>query len=315
MNPNLHMKFKLDFPSPVRPWSLKNMWRLAACVLTLVALTGPAHATAVGPGKANPGVASVAPAGTKMVDGKAYPLDIARIKERDELVVAMIGVDNPPFFYERNGEIAGLEVDLAKDLAKELKVKVRFVREAKTFNEVVDMVTRQQADLGISKLSRTLTRAQLVHFSTPYLTLNHALILNRVAFARLTANTRLEDTIRNYKGTLGVIAKSSFADYATRNFPNAKLREFPNWNEVMSALNKGEVMAAYRDEFEIKRLLKLDPKMALTLRTVTLKDQEDTLSIAVGVGDATLLAFVNQFLAQRQEKLTIQKVLEAIETP
>ena len=71
---------------------------------------------------------------------------------------------------------------------------------------------------------------------------------------------------------------------------------------------------AYRDEFEIKRMLKDNPTAALTLRTVTLKDLDDTLSIAVGVTDPTLLAFVNQVLSQQRDKLDINKVLNALET-
>ncbi len=242
------------------------------------------------------------------------PADIARIRQRGELVVAMLATDTPPFFYEKDGQLVGLEVDLAKAIARELKVEVRFNREAKSFNEVVDMVAQRRADLGVSKLSRTLARAQIVYFSQPYLTLNHALVLNRVAFARLANNERVDDTVRQYRGTLGVIAKSSFSDFAKNNFPKAKVIEYPNWNDVLNAVNKGEVTGAYRDEFEIKRLLKDNPTAALTLRTVTLKDLDDTLSIAVGVTDPTLLAFVNQVLSQQRDKLDINKVLNALET-
>jgi polar amino acid transport system substrate-binding protein len=240
--------------------------------------------------------------------------DISRIKQRGELVVAMLATDTPPFFFEKNGELVGLEVDLAKSIAKALNVEIRFNREAKSFNEVVELVAQRRADLGISKLSRTLTRAQMVHFSQPYLTLNHALVINRVGFARLASNTRVEDVIRDYTGSLGVIARSSFMDFAKVNFPKAKITEYPNWKEVLKAVSAGEVMAAYRDEFEIKRLLKETPSAALTLRTVTLKDLEDTLGIAVGVNDPTLLAFVNQMLSQKRDKLDIQKVLNALET-
>jgi len=74
-------------------------------------------------------------------------------------------------------------------------------------------------------------------------------------------------------------------------------------------VKKGDVVGAYRDEFEIRRILKADPSLALTLRTVTLKDLDDTLGIAIGTRSPSLLAFVNQFLAQRSEKLTVDSVL------
>lgn len=273
------------------------------------AVSTPAAASAAGAVPAIP----VAAAGlARLADGRLVAPDIARIVERGELVVAMLGVDTPPFFHQRDGELVGLEVDMARELAAELKVRVRFNRSARSFNEVVDVVARQEADVGISKLSRTLARAQVIRFSEPYLRLNHALVLNRVAFAKLALDRPVQAVVRGFTGSIGVIAKSSFADYATRNFPRAQVRSYPGWPEAVAAVRKGEVVGAYRDEFEIKRLLKTDPTASLTLRTVTLKDLNDTLGIAVGVGDPVLLAFINQFLAQRPDKLDIERVLQAV---
>lgn len=250
----------------------------------------------------------------RVPDGRLLAPDIARIVTRGELVVAMLKVDTPPFFFfDDAGQWTGLEVGLAQSLAKELGVKLRFNREAGTFNAVVDLLANGQADLAISKLSRTLARTQTIAFSDAYLTLNHSLILNRVKFAQLSHGRPLPEVIRNFNGSIGVIAKSSFADYARTNFPHAKVQEFPTWNEVLVALHKGEIVSAYRDEFEVKRVLKADPTVSLVLRTVTLKDLEDTLGIGVAVTDTTLLAYVNQFLAQRTEKLDIQKVLQALD--
>ncbi|MBX3585769.1 MAG: amino acid ABC transporter substrate-binding protein [Ramlibacter sp.] len=256
---------------------------------------------------------SPAPGLVKVPDGRLLAPDIARIVTRGELVVAMLGANTPPFFYEKNGEWVGLEVDLAKLIAEELGVKVRFNREAKTFNAVVDIIARGEADIAVSKLSRTLARAQVISFSQPYLTLNHALILNRVKFAQFARDRALPQVIRGFTGSIGVIAKSSFSYYAKRNFPNAKVMEYPSWDDVLKALERGDVIGAYRDEFEVKRLLKIDPTASLVLRTVTFKDLEDTLGIAVGIHDQVLLAFINEFLVQRTDKLNINKVLAAVE--
>jgi polar amino acid transport system substrate-binding protein len=249
----------------------------------------------------------------RLSDNRLLAPDIARIVQRGELVVAMAGMDTPPFFYQRGGKLLGLEVEMADDLARELKVKVRFNRSAHSFNEVVDIVARQEADVGISKLSRTLARAQTVRFSEPYLRLKHALALNRLALAKMTKDRSVQSLVRNFDGTLGVIASSSFADFAMHNFPKADIRTYPGWQDVVQAVRDGEVVAAYRDEFEIKRLLRGDATASLTLRTVTLTDLEDTLGIAVGVGDPVLLDVVNLFLAQRPEKLDIDRILQAVE--
>ena len=277
------------------------------------AAVAPASAPAQPAASVQPAPAA-APSGlVKVPDGRLLAPDVARIVSRGELIVAMLGVDTPPFFYERNGEWVGLEVDLAKAIAKELGVQVKFNRSAKTFNGVVDIVARGEADIAISKLSRTLARTQVIAFSQPYLVMNHALILNRVKFAQFARDRALPEVIRGFTGSVGVIAKSSFADYARRYFPNAKIVEYPGWPEVLKALDRGEVIGAYRDEFEVKRILKADPTASLVLRTVTFKDLEDTLGIAVGINDHVLLAFINEFLSQRTEKLNITKVLSALD--
>ena len=249
-----------------------------------------------------------------MLDGKFLAPDIARIVNRGELVVAMLGVDNPPFFYtDKKGQWIGLDVSLAAALANAIGVKLRINREAVTFNAVVDLLAAGNADLAISKLSRTLARSQTIAFSNPYLTLNHALVLNRVKFAQLAQGRSLPEVIRSFDGSMGVIAKSSFSSYASTNFPKAKRYEYASWADAQLAVSKGEVVSAYRDEFEVKRLLRADPSLALVLRTVTLKDLEDTLGIGVAISDTSLLAYVNLFLAQRSDKLDIDKVLQALD--
>lgn len=295
---------------PAKPAPVASKPAPAAAV---VAPTPAAAASGAAQAAAAAVALSPSPSLVKVPDGRLLAPDIARIVTRGELVVAMLGVDTPPFFYEKKGELVGLEVDLARAIGKELGVKVRFNREAKTFNAVVDIIARGEADMAISKLSRTLARTQVISFSQPYLTLNHALILNRVKFAQFAKDKPLPQVIRNFTGAIGVIAKSSFSDYARRNFPQAKIQEYPGWGDVLKALDKGEIIGAYRDEFEVKRILKADPTASLVLRTVTLKDLDDTLGIAVGIGDPVLLAFVNEYLTQRTDKLTTEKVLAALE--
>jgi ABC-type amino acid transport substrate-binding protein len=247
----------------------------------------------------------------QMPDGRLLAPEFARIVGRGELVVAVLGVDQPPFFEERFGKLTGLDITLADDIAKKLGVKVRFNRDAKTFDDVVSLLAKGQADIAVSKLSRTLPRAQVISFSTPYLSLKRSLLLNRLKFAELAHGRGVPEVIRSYDGSIGVVANSSYASYVTTNFPKAEVRSYPTWESVLRALNIGEVTAAYRDEFEVKRVLKLDPTASLRFRVVTLQDLEDTLAIGVNVSEPTLLAFINQFLAERNTKFDVSTVLQA----
>nr|WP_245965058.1 ABC transporter substrate-binding protein [Trinickia dinghuensis] len=270
----------------------------------------PAPAPAVAsPASAPP---AVTPTGlVRMPDGRLLAPEFARIVNRGELVVAMLGVDQPPFFETRNGRLQGVDVDLADELAAKLGVKVRFDRDAKTFDDVVSLLANGEADLAISKLSRTLARAEIISFSTPYVRLHRALLLNRINFAQVAHGRPAPEVIRSYDSTIGVVMNSSYSQYVQTNFPNAKVKAYPSWDALLAGLDKGEVTAAYRDEFEVKHVLKSDPTASLKLRVVTLDDLDDPIAIGVNVSTPALLSFVNQFLAERSNKLDVKTLLQA----
>ncbi|GJJ00711.1 hypothetical protein RugamoR64_12490 [Duganella rhizosphaerae] len=293
------------------------MKRLRHLGLLLAALCLCGGAWAQGAQKARAAASSAAAQAdrsplVKVADGRLLAPEIARIVTRGELVVAMLAADNPPFFSVKNGELAGTDVDLARLIGKELGVPVRFDRSPKTFDGVADAVAVGQADLGISRLARTLKRGQSVHFSVAYMRLGHALLINRVRFAEMAGDRPLPEVIRHFTGAIGVIANSSWEEFGRRNFPKAKLVSYPSWTDAVNAAKKGEVVAAYRDELEVMQIVNNDPSLALTLRTVTFNDLESPLSIMVGIRDLTLLSFVNELIAQRAEKPTASSVLKAI---
>ncbi|WP_233807867.1 ABC transporter substrate-binding protein [Paraburkholderia sp. HP33-1] len=309
----------LAFSTPVSAHTLRSAWRRLAALLggAIILLAGvPAFAvTQAAPAAASAPIAS-APLATstglmQMPDGRLLAPEFARIASRGELVVAVMGVDQPPFFEEHDGQLSGVDIDIAREIAAKLGVKVRFNRDAKTYDGVVNLLASGQADLAISKLSRTLSRAQVISFSVPYIRLHRALLLNRVKFAMLAHGREVPDVIRAYDGTLGVVRNSSYATYVESNFPQAKVVPYPSWEALLKALDAGDVPAAYRDEFEVKHVLKRDPTASLRLRVVTLEDLDDPIAIGVNVGAPTLLAFVNQFLAERSQKIDVTTLLQA----
>jgi ABC-type amino acid transport substrate-binding protein len=248
----------------------------------------------------------------RMPDGSIAARDIARIRSRGELIVAILNKDTPPFVQEKDGELGGVDIDLVRKVAEALKVSLRFDRSATTYDEIVQQVSIGKADLGVSKLARTMRRAEYVLFSNSYMYLEHALLVNRLAFASLARDRPLKTVIKNFNGTIGVLAGSAFEEFAHINFKAAKIVPFKNWNEVVAAVKKGEVVAAYRDAVEIRGIIQRDPGLALTLRTVSFTDIGSTLSIMVGPRDPVLLSYVNEIIASRAEKLSVDILLSRL---
>ncbi|MBO7135532.1 MAG: transporter substrate-binding domain-containing protein, partial [Spirochaetaceae bacterium] len=159
-----------------------------------------------------------------------------------------------------------------------------------------------------SKLSRTLSRAKTVKFSTPYMTFKQGLLFNRLQLAKVASEGEVNTYVRNYKGTIGVIAKSSYANYAKSNFPQAQVKEYPTWDAAVQALVNGEVLSVYRDELEIKRVLSSIPQASLTLKPLYFTDLTDPIAIAVKNENSQLLYWVNIFL-ENQQKMTADEIL------
>jgi len=243
--------------------------------------------------------------------GQEYPPDIQKIKDKNKIVVAMYAVDQPPFFkVTEDGQIHGFDIELAKGIAKELGVEVEFNRSAKTFNQTVDMVVNKEADIVISKLSSTLERSKKVLFTKPYITLRKGLLVNRLRLAQATKEIENTDFIKNLTGDIGVVSGSSYVGYAQQMFPNATIKEYPTWEKVVVAVDQGKILAAFRDELELKKAIMEDPDSVLTLQAVVFKDTKDPIAIAVSNESFHLHYWLNQYLELKNIDMNVDKLLE-----
>lgn len=247
---------------------------------------------------------------TAFAQGNGIQGDIASIISRGELRVAITAVDQPPFYFMgKDGKLAGYDIDLATKMADELGVKLVITRDAPAFNDLVTLVSSGKADLAVSKLSRTLSRSRYIKFSSPYMTFKQGLLFNRLQLAKVSSESEIHKFVRNYKGTVGVIANSSYANYAKDNFPEAKIKEYPTWDAAVQALTNGEVLSLYRDELEIKRVLASIPNSSLLFKPVYFTDLTDPIAVAVKTENTQLLYWVNIFL-ENEQKMTADEILK-----
>ncbi len=222
--------------------------------------------------------------------------DLAGLVERGTLRMVMPGFSSPPFFDEEDGTGQGLDFDLARGIAAALRVGMTLERSPGTFDDAVRAVEAGEADIAVCKLSRTLSRGRVIRYSQPYARLHHGLVTNRVRFAQMAGGRPADEVIRSFSGDLGVIAHSSFAEYAPVNFPGARLHEFADWPSMIEAVRGQAIDMAYRDDFEIKKLMVDDPSLTVVARSITLTDKTDTLAVGVRPDAPHLASFVDLYL-------------------
>jgi len=221
------------------------------------------------------------------------PADIAAIKKAGKLVVAMNGKDSPPFFSGQGDNLHGLDVDIARSVAKQLGVPVEFRRDAANFAEVAEQVRDGRADIAVSKLSITGPRLQALRFSAPYVTLKQSVIINRLWLSQNTKGREPYEVIRDFNGKISFIRNSSYDTFARVNFPKATFVPEDDWGTVINNVMNGQINAAYRDEFEIKKISFEKPEAALTTKTITISDSVDQIGVAFRPTSLQLLGIAN----------------------
>ncbi|MDP1666289.1 MAG: transporter substrate-binding domain-containing protein [Methylobacter sp.] len=235
--------------------------------------------------------------------------EIQTIVNRGKLIVAMYSQDTPPFYYmDENKVLTGVDVVLIKGFADLLGVTVEFDRSAKFLDDVVDKVEKHEVDLAICKLSVTFNRVKRVLFSEPYINLHQSLLINRLELAKQLQGRPQEAVIQHLTGKIGVVAKSSYTGFAA-HFSEMEMVEYPSWDQVVDDARTGKITAAFRDEAEVKMILRDRPDMALSLLSVMLKDADDPKAIAMSLDHRNLQDLMNFYLKSLNMDLTADKII------
>ncbi len=238
------------------------------------------------------------------------PPDIAAIKKKNVLIIAMTKKDVPPFFSGEGADIRGLDVEIGRRIGVMIGVPVEFRRDAESFAEVVEQVRDGRADLAVSKLSITGPRLLTVRFSDPYIKLKQAMIINRLWLSQNSQGREVHEVLRTFNGKISFIKNSSYDTFARANFPKAVYTPEESWDTIINNVTNGTIAAGYRDEFEIKKISFEKPEAAITTKTVTISDSIDNIAVAANVNSPQLLSIVNYIIRNEYSNIDTKKLMD-----
>jgi len=117
-----------------------------------------------------------------------------RIQKRGELIVGTMGNMPPLNMTAKDGEIFGLEPDLARMMANAMNVKVKFV--TKPFSELLPALRAGEVDMVLSGMTITPKRNMEVAFVGPYFISGKAFLtkVKTIALAKKTAEVNSPNT-------------------------------------------------------------------------------------------------------------------------
>lgn len=140
--------------------------------------------------------------------------------------------------------------------------------------------------------------------------MRQGLLVNRLQLAQQPQGSSMVENIRNLSGKVGVIKESSYVGFLKQKFPQATIVEFPTWKDTVDPVVGGELLAAYRDELEVKKVVRTKPDAALQLQTIVLTDTQDSLAAVLPWDSTHLLAFVDQYLETMATQYTVDLLLD-----
>jgi polar amino acid transport system substrate-binding protein len=163
----------------------------------------------------------------------------------------------PSALYNDQNELAGFDVDVSRQIAQMLGVKLTLV--------VVDpasritFLTANKTDYVMAGLTRTPDRAKVIDFTVPVNTEALGLVTTQSsAFANITQMNDDKITFAEVRGTTPVA-------YLQANLPLAKLLLLSDWPDAYRAVRDGRATAVVEEgasmEMELKRLPDVPWKM------------------------------------------------------
>ncbi|HFI0634540.1 TPA: transporter substrate-binding domain-containing protein [Streptococcus suis] len=161
---------------------------------------------------------------------------LKNVQDKGTLVVAL-SPEYAPFEFrtlvDGKDTIVGADIELAKEIGKELGVEVEF--SAMSFDNVLNSVQNGKVDLAISGISATEERAKVFDFSIPYYTSTNKLIINKANSSLFTSISSLES------GTMGVQKGSIQEKIANDLLPNASKISISSNGELVNELKAGKI--------------------------------------------------------------------------
>ncbi|MGB0866372.1 MAG: transporter substrate-binding domain-containing protein [Granulosicoccaceae bacterium] len=156
---------------------------------------------------------------------------IETIKKRGVLRVGM-STFVPWAMRDKNGELIGFEIDVAKKLAEDMEVDAEFVPTA--WDGIIPALLAGKFDVIIGGMSITPSRNLTVNFAAPYA---HS-SLGVVASKKLAADLSWPDDYNSPKVTFVCRRGATPCTYIKETFPKATLRQFDdNGQTVQEVLN------------------------------------------------------------------------------
>lgn len=196
-------------------------------------------------------------------------------------------------------EYAGVDIDLAKKIAKDNNLKLKIVN--MSFDSLLGALKTGKIDIIISGMTSTLERKKQVDFSDSYMMTKNIMLVKK-------------DKVNEYKDIKDFNNKKVGAQKGTEQekiaqteIENASITSLSRLPDVILALKSGKVEAAVVEKPVAEAYLKQNPKLGIS--NVKFNEEEKDTVIAVPKDSPKLLSQINKTIKEVKDKGLIDKYM------
>ena len=216
-------------------------------------------------------------------------------KKDDSKLIMVTEAGFAPYEYYENGEIVGVDVDIVREIAKELGKEL--VIKDIAFDSIINEVRTGKADIGAAGISYSAERAKKVDFSINYSVSKQVVIVK---------NDSSIDNISDVNNQKIAVQLGSVADtYVTENYKNAEIVRQKKYLAAIEDLKVGKVDLVVMDELPAKEIIEKNSGIKILDGELT----NDSYGMIVKKGNTELLETVNKVLNRLSSDGSIDKFI------
>ena len=211
-----------------------------------------------------------------------------RIVAKKELVVGTAASMPPLNMTMKDGQIAGMEIDLARLIAGALEAKLTLKQ--MPFNDLLPALQAGKVDMILSGMTITPTRNLKVAFVGPYLVSGKSILTKKAIIESMSEPSK----INNPDKVLVALKGSTSQVFAEKVFPKAKLLLTDDYDQAVSMVREDKAQAMVADMSICQLSVYRYPEAEL----VTLQNalSYEPLGIAIPANDFLLINWLQNFL-------------------
>ena len=204
----------------------------------------------------------------------------------------------PPYEYYDNGQLVGIDIEVAGAIAEKLGMKLETTDIA--FDSIIPGVQAGKYDIGMAGVTVSEERLQQVNFSDSYATGVQVVIVKEGGKVQ-SLDDMADAIIGTQSGTTGFI-------YASSDFGDDHVKSFTKTTDAVEALKNGQVDCVLLDNAPAEALVDANPDAGLSIleTAYTVEDY----AIAINKQNTDLLNQINAALAELKADGTLQSIID-----